>query len=485
MFKRILTILAVAATSPSWAYSVNAGKIYNDAGAPVTIKGVNWFGFETTNYTVHGLWQVNWHDQIALMKKQGFNAVRLPVCPTTLKGITPVSIDYSINPDLVGLNSSQLIDTVVKELSAQGMMILLDHHNPDCKTISELWYTSSYSETQWINDLKSLATRYRELPGFLGIDLKNEPHGSATWGAGNSATDWNKAAERAAAAVLPIAPRALIFVEGINQSTCTNATEGFYWGENISPQLCTPLNIPADRLVLSPHVYGPDVYVQSYFNDASYPANLPSVWDKHWGKPIAEGYAVVLGEFGGKYGQGDPRDVAFQDTLTKYLNSNGITGAFYWSWNPNSGDTGGVVLDDWKTVRTDKVAMLQKLWAGTAGSVTTPTTPTTPTAITVLPTTVSIYTDWGTGYCANITVRNTKTSTITWGTDVTLDGTLYEVWSAVASATSGTVRFTGVDYNKTLAAGASTTFGGCVNRTTTTAPSPKPTRPKPTRPIRA
>jgi hypothetical protein len=200
MFKRILTILAVAATSPSWAYSVNAGKIYNDAGAPVTIKGVNWFGFETTNYTVHGLWQVNWHDQIALMKKQGFNAVRLPVCPTTLKGITPVSIDYSINPDLVGLNSSQLIDTVVKELSAQGMMILLDHHNPDCKTISELWYTSSYSETQWINDLKSLATRYRELPGFLGIDLKNEPHGSATWGAGNSATDWNKAAERAAAA---------------------------------------------------------------------------------------------------------------------------------------------------------------------------------------------------------------------------------------------------------------------------------------------
>ena len=26
----------------------------------------------------------------------------------------------------------------------------------------------------------------------------------------------------------------------------------------------------------------------------------------------------------------------------------------YWSWNPNSGDTGGILADDWTTVNTNK-----------------------------------------------------------------------------------------------------------------------------------
>lgn len=30
----------------------------------------------------------------------------------------------------------------------------------------------------------------------FAIDLKNEPHGAATWGAGNPATDWDKAASQ-------------------------------------------------------------------------------------------------------------------------------------------------------------------------------------------------------------------------------------------------------------------------------------------------
>lgn len=30
----------------------------------------------------------------------------------------------------------------------------------------------------------------------MAIDIKNEPHGSATWGEGKAATDWNKAAEK-------------------------------------------------------------------------------------------------------------------------------------------------------------------------------------------------------------------------------------------------------------------------------------------------
>ena len=33
----------------------------------------------------------------------------------------------------------------------------------------------------------------------------------------------------------------------------------------------------------------------------------------------------------------------------------------FWSWNPNSGDTGGVLKDDWSTVHADKMALLADL----------------------------------------------------------------------------------------------------------------------------
>ena len=40
---------------------------------------------------------------------------------------------------------------------------------------------------------------------------------------------------------------------------------------------------------------------------------------------------------------------------------NGVTGCrfTYWSWNPNSGDTGGIALDDWTTVNQAKQAILE------------------------------------------------------------------------------------------------------------------------------
>jgi aryl-phospho-beta-D-glucosidase BglC (GH1 family) len=60
---------------------------------------------------------------------------------------------------------------------------------------SELWYTSSVSEERWIADWRMLAERYAGDPTVVGVDLHNEPHGKATWGDGNLATDWRLAAQ--------------------------------------------------------------------------------------------------------------------------------------------------------------------------------------------------------------------------------------------------------------------------------------------------
>ena len=192
------TALALSSVS-AFAYSVNDGKIIDDQGKTVQLRGVSWFGFDTNNHTVHGLWARNWKEMITQMQSLGFNAVRLPFCPASLHGTAVGSINYSLNPDLQNLNSQQLMDTIIKEISDRGMYVLLDHHTPNCSNITDLWYTSDYSQSQWIDDLRLAAQRYSSIPGVIGIDLKNEPHGSATWGSGNSATDWNTAAEIAAA----------------------------------------------------------------------------------------------------------------------------------------------------------------------------------------------------------------------------------------------------------------------------------------------
>ncbi|MDP2684031.1 MAG: cellulase family glycosylhydrolase, partial [bacterium] len=190
------------------------GRIYKD-GQKIILKGVSWFGLESGAHAPHGLWARNWQDMVSQIKSVGFNAVRVPFCPSTLKNVDVSTIEYSKNPDLQGLKSLDILDKVVNELNNKQLYILLDHHTPDCQTISDLWYIGSYSESQWIQDLVFLANRYKNLDYFIGLDIKNEPKGPATWGTGNPATDWNLAAQKAGKEILNNNPNILIFVQGV------------------------------------------------------------------------------------------------------------------------------------------------------------------------------------------------------------------------------------------------------------------------------
>ena len=345
------------------SYTTSNGKIYHN-GNSVNLYGVAWFGFETPDHVVHGLWSRGYKEMIAQMKDLGFNAVRLPFCPETLQNVDILSyIDPNKNPDLVGLKSLQVMDKIIDELNNQHLYILLDHHRPDCLMISELWYTDSYTEEQWIDDLIFLAERYKYVNYFLGIDLKNEPHGRATWGTGNVDTDWNLAAERASQAILEANPDILIFVEGIQENPICSSDINHWWGGNLEPQACYPINIPSNKLVFSPHVYGPDVFRQPYFDDPDFPDNMPFIWETHFGYLTLEGYTIAIGEFGGKYGHlgGDPDDVIWQNSIIDYFILKGICNFFYWCWNPNSGDTGGILQDDWISIWEDKYENLKRL----------------------------------------------------------------------------------------------------------------------------
>ncbi|HEY7326286.1 MAG TPA: cellulase family glycosylhydrolase [Gemmataceae bacterium] len=333
-------------------------------GNPVKIAGVNWFGFETTTFVADGLWARNYKDMMNQMKQLGFNTIRIPYSEDIFNPANvPTSINYSLNPDLQGLSSLQILDKIVDYAGQVGLRIILDQHSAKASNNAneELWYipgSAVYTQQAWINDWVTLAKRYAGNATVIGADLHNESHGAATWGDGNPATDWRMAAQTAGNAILAVNPNWLIFVEGIQ----TYNGQSTWWGGNLMGAGKNPvvLNI-ANRVVYSPHDYPASVFNQTWFSASNYPNNLPGIWDQYWGYLYRQDIAPVwLGEFGSKLQT--TSDQQWYQQITSYLaNTSGApaggTGMSWtwWSWNPNSGDTGGILQDDWTTVNQNKV----------------------------------------------------------------------------------------------------------------------------------
>jgi endoglucanase len=332
-------------------------RVVDAQGKEVKLTGVNWFGMETGTFAPHGLWARNWEQMLDQQRQSGFNTIRLPYSNESLaESSVPTGIDYKLNPDLQGLKGVGLIDKIVQGAQQRGMMVVLDQHRPDSQGQSSLWYTEKVSEQQWLNDWVMLAQRYKNNPNVVGADLHNEPKAEATWGDGNPKTDWKMAAEKAGNAVLAANPNWLVIVEGIEKYN----NDGFWWGGNLQGAKDHPVRLQTpNKVVYSAHDYGPGVYNQNWFSAPDFPKNMAAIWDKQWGYLERENIAPVLvGEFGGRSVSPATVEGQWQRALMEYMKQGGIDYT-YWSWNPNSGDTGGVLNNDWTTVDQDKLRMLQ------------------------------------------------------------------------------------------------------------------------------
>ncbi len=343
-------------------WHTNGSQIVNPEGNTVILKSVSWFGFETDNKVVHGLWIRNMGEMLDQIKEVGFNSIRVPFSNDILKeDAIPSSINTWANRDLglEGKSALETFDVFIQEASKRGLYLILDRHRPDSASQSELWYTDAVPETKWIEDWKFIANRYKDNPYVIAFDLHNEPHGSAAWGNGDSKTDWKAAAERAGNAVLEVNPYPLIIVEGIENGKSGDA---YWWGGALDRVKASPVKLAIpNKVVYSPHDYGYGVYEQPWFEDPSFPNNMDRVWDEKWGYLVKENIAPVwIGEFGGRKTDFESKEGLWQNKLVQYLNQNKISFS-YWSWNPNSGDTGGILKDDWTAVHEDKVEMLQPI----------------------------------------------------------------------------------------------------------------------------
>ena len=227
-------------------------------------------------------------------------------------------------------------------------------------------------------------------------------------------SEWKALAESAYATISAVDADMLIIVEGIGSSLKegTDVEHGSMdytpnWGENQYGFAAEPLDIPKDRLILSPHTYYQSVFVQNHFLDLSQsecgldgdaageagcdividPDVLEAGWEEHFGYLRDQNYAVLVGEFGGKmdwplsaetyYSElwghvTSTVDKEWQTALVDYMAKKEIEGC-YWSLNPESGDTGGIYehaysdsyeagWGEWLDMDADKLSLLENLW---------------------------------------------------------------------------------------------------------------------------
>ncbi|SHO55499.1 cellulase family glycosylhydrolase [Vibrio quintilis] len=414
----------------------------NPNGAPMELYVGNTFWANNSQGTGRTIQQTM--DEI---KAKGINLIRLPIAPQTLDADDPQGQPavFKNHSSVRATNARSALEEFIKLADENDLDILLDIHSCSnylgwragrldatppytdanrnnyiytredysCGTdVGDGVTVQEYNEQKWLEDLRQLARFADELDvnNILGIDIFNEPW-DYTW------SEWKTLAEHAYEAINEENENVLVWVEGIG-SAKSDGTKNPHgdedlnpnWGENFYSMATDPLDIPKNRLVISPHTYGPSVSVQPQFVDQTdsdcvglsedaaakakcniviKPAMLKKGWEEHFGYLKDKGYAVILGEFGGHYDwpksgairiqdlwdflPNSDYDKKWQNALVDYMSDKKIEGC-YWGINPESDDTGGLYTHaydartntsgwgEWTGFETEKWEMLQRLW---------------------------------------------------------------------------------------------------------------------------
>jgi len=510
-----------ATTTGAGYWHTSGSRILDAAGNPVRIAGINWYGFETSDEVAHGLWSADYHAVVDDIKNLGYNTIRIPFSNQMVENpVVPNNIGYygstgPINTDIKGLTSMQILQKIVGYAGQDGLKVILDDHRSEAGNSAEqngLWYTSTYTNQDWIDDWTTVATAFANNPTVIGFDLRNEPHTptgvayaqGATWGSGDPSTDVRLAYEAAGNAILKVDPQALIFCEGIGEFPDSSTAGGYdstWWGGDLQGVTQYPVTLGSPgHVVYSAHDYGPAEFQQTWFNSSTTGASLDAVWNKFWGYIPQQNIAPLwVGEFGTGNAAADVSDSTagsqgqWFSSLLAYIKSNDLSWTY---WALNGEDAYGLLGNGYGptpvlAAKQAALAAIEFPLSGTGGTATatasssssntataTATASSTATSTgsassspTSSPTrpgggsctaTVTSQSSWAGGFVDNVTVTAGSQGLSSWTVTFTWPGDekVTSAWGANETQTGQSVTLTNLSYNGTVAAGASLTNVG-------------------------
>ncbi len=367
--------------------SVKGNKIVDSKGKEVWLTGVNWFGYNTGTNTFDGLWACDLNSSIEAIADHGFNLLRVPFSAELInqwaKGSYPTAnYNHAYNSYLNDMNSLEIFDYVVGQCRANGIKIMIDIHSAQTDAsghMKPMWYEGNVTEKDYRAALSWMADRYKNDDTIIAFDLKNEPHGKANesprakWDGSKDADNWKYEAELAANAVLSKNPNVLVMVEGIEiypkdvksgyKSTDPGDYYSTWWGGNLRGVKDYPVDLGkySSKLVYSPHDYGPSVYQQEWFKgEYTYESLKKDAWNDNWLYIHTSKTApILIGEWGGFMTE---PNLKWMKYLRKLIKEERLNHTF-WCFNANSGDTGGLVKDDFVTWDEEKYDFVKEvLW---------------------------------------------------------------------------------------------------------------------------
>eukprot|EP01088_Endostelium_zonatum_P003540 TRINITY_DN14748_c0_g1_i2.p1 TRINITY_DN14748_c0_g1~~TRINITY_DN14748_c0_g1_i2.p1 ORF type:complete len:675 (-),score=127.95 TRINITY_DN14748_c0_g1_i2:44-2068(-) len=352
---------------------------------PFYIKGVSWFGFET-HYVPDGLGSnsISLYRAFTLLSKNNFNSLRIPISLEMVLSnpIDPFSLGTNSNPSGIpaatskpGSKALDILDQIILYAQGFNILIVLDMHVLQTNgTANPLWYDTKYTEAQMTQGWVTLAQRYKTYWNVFAADLKSNIHGIATWNSGDLSTDWMSASQRISNAILNTGVNWLIFIQGV-ENVADQQNNVHFWGGNFegvqksSGQIILERPEYQDRIVYSPHVFGPSVEAEIQIKSKDKGGSIGSGknkdyntrWNIDFGAvPNITGRAVVIGEFGGKNAS---QDEIWLTTIGEYLIQNNFNSIYYWSLTSDFSGRRGLLDKNWKNEDQELLEWMKKVVA--------------------------------------------------------------------------------------------------------------------------
>ncbi|CAL8465539.1 g5075 [Coccomyxa elongata] len=352
------------------------------------------------------------------MKQLGFNAIRLPfrftdfeVNPIGVKHQCQLNVKYTMVPDSFpnlprssldlpaedvpdvpgNICSAQFLDSmpvydrylmVVKYYVNQGFYVNIDYHTSDPDDRIHDFYTFV---SNWTTLVTRVLTEIPEAQGRIVLDLINEPDGHKFSWEGNqfigALADYYIALMDA---LWPICPDCLFLGEGTGAASIgANYGDGYVIDKQaIQYSGVSDASVFFNRLakkpylsqfLVAPHIYCGEVTGATYGTSGSV---LYQKLSTTFGYLTLQGFcpsdgspchrfAAVVDEFGSMFNSQEEQ-TCFR-SIVAYMNNeidaadgkhSMIENWFYWSWQPDSYGTGGVLADDYRQIEWFKVNAL-------------------------------------------------------------------------------------------------------------------------------